>query len=132
MPQSRMVMATTTPAKAATDPTERSIWPAMITSTMPIARIRMYALPLNRLMTLVGVRVLPPVCHWKKRISAIRAKIIPNCRVLPPNIRLREFMVRPRGFGQADFLLAVMSFIRDSWLASSRVSSPVMEPSKMV
>ena len=29
------------PTKAATEPTERSMWPAMITITMPIARTRM-------------------------------------------------------------------------------------------
>ncbi len=29
------------PVTAATDPTDRSMWPAMITSTMPIARMRM-------------------------------------------------------------------------------------------
>ena len=41
MPQSRMAMATTMPTKAATEPTDRSMWPAMITITMPMARIRM-------------------------------------------------------------------------------------------
>ena len=40
-PQSRMKRATQTPTKAATEPTERSMWPAMMTSTMPMARIRM-------------------------------------------------------------------------------------------
>ena len=32
---------TTAPTNAATDPTDRSMWPAMITITMPMARIRM-------------------------------------------------------------------------------------------
>ena len=40
-PQSRMKSATQTPTKAATEPTERSMCPAMMTSTMPMARIRM-------------------------------------------------------------------------------------------
>ena len=40
-PQSRMEMATQMPTNAATEPTERSMWPAMMTSTMPMARIRM-------------------------------------------------------------------------------------------
>jgi hypothetical protein len=31
----------TAPTNAATDPTERSMWPAMITITIPIARTRM-------------------------------------------------------------------------------------------
>ena len=33
--------ATTMPTKAATEPTDRSMWPAMMTSTMPMARMRM-------------------------------------------------------------------------------------------
>lgn len=41
MPKSRMAIATTMPTTAATDPTDRSMWPAMITRTMPIERIRM-------------------------------------------------------------------------------------------
>ncbi len=40
-PQSAMTFATTIPVNAATEPTERSMCPAMITITMPIARIRM-------------------------------------------------------------------------------------------
>ena len=36
-----MAMATTMPTNAATEPTDRSMWPAMITITMPMARIRM-------------------------------------------------------------------------------------------
>ena len=40
-PQSAIAVATTMPTNAATEPTERSMWPAMITITIPIARIRM-------------------------------------------------------------------------------------------
>ena len=36
-----MDCATTMPTNAATDPTDRSMCPAMMTITMPIARIRM-------------------------------------------------------------------------------------------
>ena len=39
--QSRIAMATQMPTNAATEPTERSMWPAMMTSTMPMARTRM-------------------------------------------------------------------------------------------
>ncbi len=35
------VFATQIPTKAATEPTDRSMCPAMITITMPMARIRM-------------------------------------------------------------------------------------------
>ena len=35
-------LATMMPTKAATEPTDRSMWPMMMTITMPIARIRMY------------------------------------------------------------------------------------------
>ena len=40
-PQSRIAIATAMPAKAAIEPTERSMWPAMITRTMPMASTRM-------------------------------------------------------------------------------------------
>ena len=36
-----IAMATVAPTNAATDPTDRSMWPAMMTITIPIARIRM-------------------------------------------------------------------------------------------
>jgi hypothetical protein len=39
--QSRIAVATTMPVKAATEPTDRSMCPAMITMTMPMARMRM-------------------------------------------------------------------------------------------
>ena len=41
MSQSGIAMATTMPTNAATEPTERSMWPATMTITMPMARIRM-------------------------------------------------------------------------------------------
>ena len=41
-PTSRMSTPETAPTKAATEPTDRSMWPATITITMPIARIKMY------------------------------------------------------------------------------------------
>ena len=40
--QSAIALATTMPTNAATEPTDRSMWPATITITMPMARIRMY------------------------------------------------------------------------------------------
>ena len=40
-PQSAIAVATTIPTNAATEPTERSMCPAMITITIPIARMRM-------------------------------------------------------------------------------------------
>ena len=40
-PQCTIMTPATAPMKPATDPTDRSMWPAMITITMPMARIRM-------------------------------------------------------------------------------------------
>jgi hypothetical protein len=48
------------PTNAATEPTDRSMWPAMMTITMPMARIRMYEYCCTTLITLVGSRVSPP------------------------------------------------------------------------
>src|SRR5450830_1178494 len=44
-------------------------------------------------MTLPGVSVRPSVKIWKKTISATRAKIMPNWRVLPPKSFLSAFML---------------------------------------
>lgn len=41
IPVSRINSATTMPTAAATEPTDRSMWPAMITRTIPIAMTRM-------------------------------------------------------------------------------------------
>ena len=40
-PQCTIMTPATAPMKPAMDPTERSMWPAMMTITMPMARIRM-------------------------------------------------------------------------------------------
>ena len=98
---------------------------------------------MKRLMTLPEVSVRPSVAIWKKTISATRAKIMPNWRVLPPKSFLSAFIVSvlvsgvfglfwfvPEG--QAVLRAEVMSFMRLSWLASSLFSTPVMAPSKMV
>ena len=96
---------------------------------------------MKRLMTLPGVSVRPSVAIWKKMISATRAKIMPNWRVLPPKSFLSAFIVSVLvsgvygavgHSGQAVLRAEVMSFMRVSWLASSLLSTPVMAPSKMV
>ena len=78
IPVSRMSRATTIPTAAATDPTERSMCPAMMTRTIPMAMTRMYELPLKMLMTFSGLRTRPPVMIWKSTMSATSAKIMPN------------------------------------------------------
>ncbi len=93
-----MNCATTMPTNAATDPTDRSMWPAMITSTMPTARMSTYELPLTMLIRFCGVSVFPPVCHWKKMMISTRAPRMPNWRpelVDPPNILPRSLKRNP-------------------------------------
>ncbi|CAH0327804.1 hypothetical protein SRABI128_06479 [Microbacterium sp. Bi128] len=98
---------------------------------------------MKRLMTLPDVSVRPSVKISKNTISATRAKIMPNWRVLPPKSFLSAFIVSvlvsgvfglfwfvPKG--QAVLRADVMSFMRLSWLASSLFSTPVMAPSKIV
>jgi hypothetical protein len=53
--------AETAPVSATTEPTERSMCPAMITMTMPMARIRMYEYCRTMLVTFVGFSESPPV-----------------------------------------------------------------------
>ena len=42
------------PVAATTDPTDRSIWPAMMMTTMPIARMRMYEFCTTMLLMFCG------------------------------------------------------------------------------
>ena len=84
--------ATMMPTNAATDPTDRSMWPAMITMTMPIASTSTYELPLTMLIMLLGSSVLP-VRIWNSTMMTTRAPRMPNWRPLdcaPPNILVRS------------------------------------------
>ncbi len=81
-------LATRMPVKAATEPTERSMCPATITMSMPMARIRMYEFCWNSAIRLSDRSVSPSVQIWKIKTIATRVKIIPNWRaleVVPPN-----------------------------------------------
>ena len=76
------------PANAATEPTERSMCPATITMSMPMARIRMYEFCWNSAIRLSDRSVSPSVRIWNSKTIATRVKIIPNWRaleVVPPN-----------------------------------------------
>ena len=77
------------PTNAATEPTDRSMWPAMMTITMPMARMRTYAFWLTRLIRLTGSRVFPPVRISNRMMMTTRAPRMPNWRPVdwpPPNI----------------------------------------------
>ena len=49
------------PTNAATEPTDRSMWPAMMTITMPIARTRMYPFCTTRFEMFCGRSRMPSV-----------------------------------------------------------------------
>jgi hypothetical protein len=83
-----MTFATTMPTNAAIEPTERSMCPATMTISIPMARIRMYEYWLTSEMRLPEFSVRPSVRIWNSRTIATNVKIIPNCRaleVVPPN-----------------------------------------------
>ncbi len=78
-----MAFATTMPVNAATDPTERSMCPMMMTITMPIARIRMYEYWLTTLMRFPEDSVSPVplkihVSTWKTTRMTTRLPRMPN------------------------------------------------------
>ena len=70
-------IAPTAPVKAATEPTERSMWRATMTITMPTARIRIEAFCVSRLVMLSGRSSTPSVWNWKKITSAASAMTMP-------------------------------------------------------
>ena len=78
-----IMIAATAPTKAATEPTDRSMWRAMMTMTMPIARIRIDAFWVSRLVTLSGRSSTPSVLIWKNTTIATRAMTMPYCLTLP-------------------------------------------------
>ncbi len=76
-PQCCIMIATTPPMKPTIEPTDRSMWPAMMTMTMPAARIITYAFCWIRLATLFGSRSLPSVMISKSRTIAKSAPTMP-------------------------------------------------------
>mgnify|MGYP006912542273 CR=1 FL=1 len=62
---------------AATEPTERSMWPATITITMPMARIRMYPFCTIRLEMFCGRSRMPWVRIENSTTTAMRAMKMP-------------------------------------------------------
>jgi len=105
--QSCIAIATMMPVNAATEPTERSMWPAMMTITIPIARIRMYEYCWTMLMMFPGWRVLPPVQIWKNTMMMMSAPRIPNCfsDPPPPNRLRRSRMLNPLFFSVTGALM---------------------------
>ena len=93
-------IAQTAPTNAATEPTDRSMWRATITITMPMARIRIWAFWTTRLETLIGLSSTPSVVIWNRMTIAARAMIMPYWRMLPRSIVSSPVMVSlPRVHG---------------------------------
>jgi hypothetical protein len=65
------------PTIATTEPTERSMCPAIITTTMPTARMSTYAFCWMRLLMLPGSRRRPLVRIWNRITITARAARIP-------------------------------------------------------
>ena len=91
-PHSSLIMhsAQTAPAKPRTDPTERSMWPATITSTMPMARIAVVTVCTKRFDRFRGVRKTRSVTKEKITQIPSSARNIVYClllRFIEPRIR---------------------------------------------
>ena len=115
---------------AATDPTDRSMWPATMTSTMPIASTRMYPFCTIRFEMFCGRSRMPLVVIVKNSTTAIRAMKMP---FLPRSLTtcgqserepvrgradlLGEFGLGARGVGHQRCFSMVMSLMRASWVA---------------
>src|SRR6478735_480344 len=80
------------PTNATTDPTDRSMCPATITMTMPIASTMTYAFCWMRLATLFGYSRRPSVSTWKSRTMTSRAATMPYWRTLRPRYSLTAFI----------------------------------------
>ncbi len=65
------------PTKAATDPTDRSMWPAMMTITMPIASTRMYPFCTTRFEMFCGRSRMPLVRIENSTTTAMSAMKMP-------------------------------------------------------
>ena len=102
------MIAPAAPTKAATEPTDRSMWRATITITMPMARIRICAFCTTRLETLSGLSSTPSVVIWKSTTIAASAMIMPYWRMLPRRMLVRVLI----GY----LASTVMYRIRDSWV----------------
>src|SRR5690606_5281667 len=88
-PSRTTISAASAPTKAATEPTDRSIWPATMISNMPTAMMTMWLFCRNRLVRLTGRNRMPPVTTWKKAIMMISANRMPYSRMLrrmKPNV----------------------------------------------
>src|SRR3989338_9119699 len=66
---------------ASSDPTERSIWRATITKTMPVAMMPTETVCTEMLKILRGDRNLPSVMNWNTTQRTAKARIIPNRRL---------------------------------------------------
>jgi len=64
------------PVKPASEPADRSMWPVIITMTIPMARIEVNTDCLNRLDRFRGLRKVPPVIPVKISQIATRAMTI--------------------------------------------------------
>ena len=88
-------IAATAPVNAATDPTDRSMCRAMMTITMPIARIRIEAFWVNRLVRFSGRSRMPSVVIWKSTTMATSAMTMPYWRTLPRSRFFTQFIGLP-------------------------------------
>ena len=86
------MIAPAAPTNAATEPTDRSMWRATITITMPMARIRICAFCTTRLETFSGLSSTPSVVIWNRTTIAARAMIMPYWRILPRRMLVRLFI----------------------------------------
>src|SRR6266545_659913 len=89
-------IAPTAPTNAATEPTDRSMWRATTTSTIPMARIRIWAFWTTRLETLSGLSRMPSVVIWNRITIAAKAMIMPYWRMFPRSVLVRVFICLSR------------------------------------
>jgi len=98
---------------AAIEPTDRSMWPATITSTMPIARIRMYPFCTIRFEMFCGRRRMPFVVIENSTTTAMSARKMP---FLPRSLTM---WARVGGSWKPGFFLAgVVTAVSDIIAAS--------------
>ena len=80
--QTFILIAATAPTMATIEPTDRSMCPAMMTITIPMARMSTYAFCWMRLLTLPGYNRRPSVRIWNNATMITNAARRPYCRRL--------------------------------------------------
>ena len=143
-----MNTAATAPRKPATEPTDRSMWPMTMISSIPRAITRMYPFWRKTFVTFSDLSMTPLVVTWKNRTAKSRTTNIAAAAHglpdrLPPLVLAASSLagvpagIVLRGCGHSTTSSAparasrMMAFMIVSWVASAAGISAAIRPAAM-